>query len=363
MALVEYDVSGLWSGSADDQIAPSQPKLKPKLQRREGPMDPLPGEARGSFSDRVVSRQINLVELIEKGVPALDFLPASEEMFVRGKRHTIAAPYKQGKSIAMLVHAVDMVLAGGRVSILDRENGAQLYALRLRDIMDSRKLVSEERTQLWDKLAYYDFPSLRSEDADDLVPHLGSVDLVIFDSQRKFLSNLGMKEDSSDDYSDFMEMIIDPLFQVGVATLLLDNTGHSNTKRGRGTSSKGDLNEVLFSLKTVEPFDVFRQGRVDLKVEDSRFGNTGSWSMAIGGGTYGSFSGGGPVNPRPDFRAAAEAVLKTAEEPMGADRVIATARESYGVQIKTADGRHLLRVYAASPSSAVTHTEKGFQSW
>lgn len=353
-ALVHYNLEG-WG---EEVVG-----LRPKPERRTDAEPPQIEADRGSFEDRVIARRVNLVEAIERGLPPLDFLPASEEMFVRGKRHAIAAPYKQGKSIAILVHAVDMVLAGARVAILDRENGSQLYALRLRDTMDARKLSAEQRTQLWDKLAYYDFPTLRDEDAGDLVEHLRSFDLVVFDSQRKFLSNLGLQEDSSDDYSRFMDSLVDPLFRAGVATLLLDNTGHTNKKRGRGSSSKGDLNEVLFSLKTAEPFDVFRQGRIELTIEDSRFGNTGSWSMAIGGGSYGSFAGSGPVAARDDFRAAAEAVLKTAEEPMGADRVVAAARESYSVQIKTADGRHLLRVYAASPSSPITHTEKGFTSW
>ena len=42
------------------------------------------------------------------------------------------APRKKGKSIAMLVHWTRMALEGATVIILDRENGADEYARRLR---------------------------------------------------------------------------------------------------------------------------------------------------------------------------------------------------------------------------------------
>ena len=62
--------------------------------------------------------------------------------------------------------------------------------------------------------------------------------LVIFDSSRKFLDHLGLGESSSDDYGQFMDALVDPLMAAGVATLILDNTGHGASRRARGTSSK-----------------------------------------------------------------------------------------------------------------------------
>ena len=74
-------------------------------------------------------------------------------------------------------------------------------------------------------------------------------DLVIFDSQRRFLTDLGLDEDSSDDYAKFAAATIDAfLFEVGIATLIEDNTGHVQKDRGRGSSAKADLNEVSFIL-------------------------------------------------------------------------------------------------------------------
>jgi len=54
------------------------------------------------------------------------------------------APKKVGKSIAALVHTVDMALAGARIVIFDRENGGDLFAERL----EMRFGVAAERKPL-----------------------------------------------------------------------------------------------------------------------------------------------------------------------------------------------------------------------
>jgi hypothetical protein len=113
--------------------------------------------------------------------------------------------------------------------------------------------------------------------------------LVIFDSQRMFLSDLGLEESGNDDYAAFMAALIDPLFRSNVATLILDNAGHGEPRRGRGASAKGDLNEILFAVETVEKFTEDTTGIVRLEITDSRFGNSGRWELEIGGGIFGSW--------------------------------------------------------------------------
>jgi hypothetical protein len=240
----------------------------------------------GSFAERVTERRTDLVAVIENGIPPVEFLPESEGMLVRGARHYVPAPMKSGKSIATLSHAECMVAAGARVAILDRENGVHVYARRLGLIMDVRHRNPDEREGVRARLDYYAFPTLRREDADALVAELAESDLVVFDSQRTFLTNLGLGEDSSDDYSEFMQYVVDPLQQAGTATLILDNTGHKKQDRGRGSSSKGDLNEVLFTLKKTRPFDHEKTGEVRLAVAESRHGTGGAWTMSIGGGVF-----------------------------------------------------------------------------
>lgn len=239
-----------------------------------------------SFGARVASTRVDLLARIRDGIPSIDYLPASDGMLVRGKRHQIAAPKKVGKSISKLVHWVTMACAGSRVVVLDRENGANLYAGRLAAIIAAFGLDEDSQQQLAENLVYHEFPRLRVHDGDELVSMCVGADVVVFDSQRMFLTDLGLGEDTSDDYAAFVGIAIDPLFRAGIATVILDNTGHEETKRSRGSSAKGDLNEVLFSLEVVEPFNLDDTGKVRLEITDSRFGNAGRWEMTIGGGVF-----------------------------------------------------------------------------
>lgn len=347
-ALIHYDFT------ARD----SEPSLRPGPQRREG-AQPEPTYERGSFNDRVVVRRVDLIEAIENGLPPINYLPASDEMLVRGKRHLLAAPAKDGKSLAALVHTVDMVFEGAVVAIFDRENGAQTYARRLQDIILARNLTAEQRAMIQGRLAYHEFPSLRAEDREALVAYCQQCDLVVFDSQRMFLSELGLKEDVSDDYAQFMDALIDPLFRAGVATLVLDNTGHTDKKRSRGSSAKGDLNELVFSLQKTADFDLFTTGEVKLKVEKTRFGNTGEWTMKLGGGQYGSWQSNGPAKPRPDFQAAVVAVLMKHRHPLGMNRLITEVRR-LSVSIGTVKARELLAQYVADAECNVIKTDTGY---
>jgi AAA domain len=231
--------------------------------------------------------------LIGQGIPPVKYLPASDGMLVRGKRHLLAAPGKTGKSIAMLAHSVDMVLAGATVVILDRENGKDEYARRLRDIIEARELGDKAVAQIRERLVYVEFPRFQAGDGEKAAEQIydWSADLVLFGAQRMFLSDLGLDEDNSDDYAGFIIELIEPLSQAGIATLILDNTGHADANRSRGTSAKGDLNEVLFTVEVVAPFAREKPGALTLKLEpgQSRFGNTGEWSMKLGGGDFGSW--------------------------------------------------------------------------
>jgi hypothetical protein len=241
------------------------------------------------FNGRVAATRVDLLQRIRDGIPAIDYLPASDGMLVRGKRHHNPAPKKSGKSISWEVHWVEMVLAGARVVILDRENGADLYARRLQAIIDhyGRGRIGEAaQQQLTANLLYYEFPRLRLDDGEQLAALCAGADIVVFDSQRMFLTDLGLKENDSDDYATFVGIAVDPLFRAGIATMILDNTGHMEPKRSRGSSSKGDLNEIIFSLEVAELFDLNTMGKVRLEIEDSRFGNRGRWEMSIGGGHF-----------------------------------------------------------------------------
>lgn len=247
------------------------------------------GEPVSTLQERLADSRVDLLAYIDGSVPERAWLPQSDRMLARGGRHHVAAPLKSGKSIGFLAHAVDMAIADTRVVILDRENGADEYARRLRDILADRPDTARDAVR--DRLAYYAWPAVRLSDGAKLAAALGGPDIVILDSTRTFLSAFALDENASDDFAKFANAIIDPLFRAGIATVQLDNTGHGDSSRARGSSSKGDLADVLYTLKTVAAFDEHRSGRLRLVRSHSRFGDVGSaFEMELGAGHFGRFS-------------------------------------------------------------------------
>jgi AAA domain len=253
------------------------------------PIEPERATEPGSFADRVADRRVNLFQRLHDEIPPVEYLPGSAEILRRGKRHHAVAPKKVGKSIGTLILSLDIALAGGRVVIFDRENGADLYADRLGQIVAARGIAELEQMVISGRIVYYEFPRFRDTDEAELAALCADADAVVFDSQRMYLSDLGLEENSSDDYAAFMAALVEPLFRAGIATLVLDNAGHQDPKRGRGASAKGDLNEILFAVETVEHFDLDTTGRIRLEITDSRFGDNGRWELEIGGGVFGAW--------------------------------------------------------------------------
>jgi hypothetical protein len=238
---------------------------------------------------RLADARVDLLDHLDGNTLEREWLPHSDRMLARGARHHVAAPLKSGKSLGFLAHAVDMVIANARVVILDRENGADEYARRLRDILADRPEAA--RDAIRERLAYYAWPAIKLADGQQLAAVLDGTDIVILDSTRTFLSALSLDENASDDFATFATAIVEPLFRVGIATVQLDNTGHDNTSRARGSSSKGDLADVLYSLKTAAPFDEQRRGRLRLVRAHSRFGDVApSFTMELGAGHFGTFT-------------------------------------------------------------------------
>lgn len=216
------------------------------------------------------------------------WVPASRGLLVAGKRHLIAAEAKSGKSLATLTHALDIVLAGGTVAILDRENGLDESRRRMRDLATSRGIGRGDAAALDVRLIYAEWPAPKMT---DVVEALAGCDLVVLDSSRAFLSHFGFDENVSDDVARFMAGVMDPLHRAGVATLVLDNTGHEESRRPRGSSSKLDLFDVVMTMRTLEPFNRTRRGKVLVARERSRIAEVGdSWTMVLGGGQYGSWT-------------------------------------------------------------------------
>jgi AAA domain len=257
-----------------------------------------------SPAEALETARVDLVELIRTGIPEREYV-AGTCFLIRGKRHLFPAPAGDGKSLAALVVAVDVVEAGGTVVILDVENGQDEYARRLEDVLAARD--DQEGTlaaACVERLRYHAFPALRMTwAAEDWASAVAGADLVVFDSSRLVLSGAGLAEDKSDDYATFANGLLVPLSRAGVATVVLDNTGHQERDRARGTKAKDDLNEVVYTVKIGKPFDRDRSGHVRLVRGRTRFPDLpGELHVPLGGGTYGPAVEAEPARDSTGFR-------------------------------------------------------------
>jgi AAA domain len=318
-------------------------------------------------ADALHRSRFDPIAAIRDGIPPRSWVPGARGLIPAGKRLHVAGERKSGKSLAFgVVTAARIVAAGGTVALLDRENGAEEYARRLRDVLAARQADTSTEDAIRERLRYHAWPMLDLRWRDDPAwpEALAGADLVIFDSSRSHLSPLGLKEDGSDDFAAFATALIDPLAQAGIATIVLDNVGHVERDRARGTSSKEDLADVALLMRTLSPFSAERAGRVELRCTASRLGDIGGcWQMSLGGGHFGEWERAGtrPPEAREDLREAAADVLTDAGEAMGVNKLAKTIRERPGNGLKFADSalHEALKEWASDPASGIAADPSG----
>ena len=235
-------------------------------------------------ADALADARVDLVALIREGIPERELLVGTP--FLASKRYLFPAGAGAGKSLGGLVISVDVVAAGGTAAIIDVENGADEYARRLGLILAARE--PEVAQACARRLRYYAYPALSlSWGGADWTAALDGCDLVIFDSSRMVLSSVGLGEDKSDEYARFANAFLMPLSRAGVTTFTLDNTGHEERDRARGTAAKADLNEIVYTVKASREFSVDTTGELEFKRTRTRFAETPErLTMTIGGGIY-----------------------------------------------------------------------------
>jgi hypothetical protein len=101
-----YTTSFVWEGDDADEYYDS---IAPDPDEDEAVRDihlahevPPSDEDTAGFAARVSNTRVDLIQRIKDGIPPTDYLPASDGMLIRGKRHQIAAPRKEGKSLSMI---------------------------------------------------------------------------------------------------------------------------------------------------------------------------------------------------------------------------------------------------------------------
>lgn len=143
--------------------------------------------------ERLQESRVDLVELIDNGIPAREYIPGTNGVLPVGKRLHISAPRKTGKSLVVgVVLALRIVKEGGSVAVLDRENGEEEYARRMASVMEAWNANETLGAKIRTSYSYYAFPQMELSWGCD--PSYGDAfahnDVVVFDSSRSHLTPL-----------------------------------------------------------------------------------------------------------------------------------------------------------------------------
>jgi hypothetical protein len=317
---------------------------------------------RASDPREVLTRsRVDLITMIEHGIPAREYVPGARGLLPRAKRAHISAEKKTGKSLVFgVVVALQVVAAEGIVVVLDRENGAEEYARRMEEVLDARDADDGFRQLVRLQHRYHAWPELRLQWRDDpnYAEAFGEADVVVFDSSRSHTAPLGLKENESDDYAKFATALIDPLMRANKTVIVLDNVGHEEKDRARGTTAKEDICDLAFTMKTIAPFSSRVAGRVELRCIASRIGEITAadrWQMRLGDGHYGAWERiGGPTPPaaRADHREATVAVLRDAAGVLSRRKIEEALRDK-GLRFSTTAFRDALAAWSADDTSGI----------
>lgn len=242
-----------------------------------------------------------------------------------------------GKSLAALIVSVQIIEAGGSVTLLDWENGPRRQAERLKAILSDRP--ASTRAAVAQRLDYR--PSMRlhalgnTTAIDQWAALFATRDLAVIDSTTRALGQLGLDENAAADFSRFITTIIDPIAEQGAAVLLLDNTGHEEKDRTRGSSTKLDLCELAYRV-TSQDIAPDCAGTITLDRVRTRDGDEARQLVAhVGDGNYSAIH-----QPELSERQAAvtEALLSYIEQNPGAT----TEEIAKGIGIRKQDCRSQL---------------------
>ena len=105
-------------------------------------------------------------------------------------------------------------------------------------------------------------------------------DLVVYDSLREFIAQLGGNPNHDEAISAFVDLAVTPIRARGGTVLVCDNTGHEFTDRPKGSGAKLDAFPAAAKVTCLEEFSQTKRGKLELKVTRSRHGDIGRlWSF------------------------------------------------------------------------------------
>ena len=173
--------------------------------------------------------------------PAREEVPGSGGLYHRDHAAILFSERGAGKTTVALVAGLSVAAAGGTVYYFDRENGAALTKARVESILDSHEDWPDVLAA--GRFVGRHYPALgKGWEPEHYGEAIASreITLVIYDSLREAISQLGGDPNSDAEISRFIDLAVTPLVRRGISVVVLDNTGHEHTGRPKGSGSKLD---------------------------------------------------------------------------------------------------------------------------
>ena len=249
-----------------------------------GPLDPAATVA--AIRRALLDDPADLAAAMRGGRPARDMVAGSNGLVARGIAHTLFGARGCGKSFVMAVLGASMAHAGERVLVLDRENGDSVAAERFSCILDAHP--DWEHVVDDGHFVGKHYPTLDPRwNGADVAEALDGFTVVMLDSTREFLGQLGGGNNDDDAVTLLWNTAVTPLLRRGVAVVLADNTGHKHPGRPKGAGGKMDAAPQIYRVEPVAEFNPTLTGEVRLTCTRSRFGDIDrTWTARLGDNVY-----------------------------------------------------------------------------
>jgi hypothetical protein len=183
-----------------------------------------------------------------------------------GKRHVVSAPTESLKTMIVMAIALDAIRAGRKMASIDFEMGP--HAMR-------RLLVDLGATQEELATVHYVQPDGPPSKADIEAIVGKGIDIVVFDASMGAFHASGLDDNKRQDVEKFAATWIDPLWQRGIGTVVLDHVTKNIEGRGRyaiGSERKVGQVDVHLGLELVSQLTRGGLGLVKVHVHKDRPG-------------------------------------------------------------------------------------------
>lgn len=211
---------------------------------------------------------VDLAEVAKQGIPEPTLVFNS--LLYRGMLHSLAGPPDCGKSTLAYRAALDLLVQGERVVILDEEGG--------REVVTEKLLALGATPANLEHLTYCEFPSRSWDDADraGLWELLAQVQpaLVIVDSAGAFMAVAGQDENWAAHVGPFYKLLLSAARDHHTAIMVLDHVpkNEATGRYARGSGAKLQIVDVAFMVDAIKAFSRTQDGLLRLTVTKDRRG-------------------------------------------------------------------------------------------